>query len=123
MDMTKQTTDVVSKPWYRTMPDPMVLIFGILVATFLLTYLVPAGTFDRVVVDGKTTVVADSFHYIEAVAPVHVFDIFVAIPKGLISAAPYLFIVFIAGGLFHILQRSGALEKRNRCRGKQGRCT
>ncbi|GAM65564.1 arginine/ornithine antiporter arcD [Vibrio ishigakensis] len=110
MDMTKQTTDVVSKPWYRTMPDPMVLIFGILVATFLLTYLVPAGTFDRVVVDGKTTVVADSFHYIEAVAPVHVFDIFVAIPKGLISAAPYLFIVFIAGGLFHILQRSGALE-------------
>lgn len=33
-----------------------------------------------------------------------------AIPEGLISASQYLFIVFIAGGLFHILQKTGALE-------------
>ncbi|WP_371860124.1 YfcC family protein [Vibrio superstes] len=108
--MTKENTQANHQPWYRTMPDPMVLIFGILVATFLLTYLVPAGTFERIIIDGRTTVVPGSFHVIENAPSLHVFDIFVAIPQGLISAAPYLFIVFIAGGLFHILQRSGALE-------------
>ncbi|WP_069384911.1 YfcC family protein [Halomonas caseinilytica] len=98
------------KPWYRTVPDPMVLIFLILVATYVLTFFIPAGEFERVVRDGRTAVVPGSFHYLGDVAAIHPFDVFVAIPKGLISASQYLFIVFIAGGLFHILQKSGALE-------------
>ena len=98
------------KPWYRTVPDPMVLIFLILVATYVLTYFIPAGEFERVMRDGRTAVVPDSFQYLKDVAAIHPFDIFVAIPKGLISASQYLFIVFIAGGLFHILQKTGALE-------------
>ncbi|MCG9789187.1 AbgT family transporter [Vibrio mediterranei] len=110
MEMTNQIDTTSKRPWYKSMPDPMVLIFGILVATYLLTFIVPAGVFERAVVDGKTTVVPESFTYLQDAPSVHFFDIFVAIPKGLISAAPYLFIVFIAGGLFHILQRSGALE-------------
>ncbi|MBW5801211.1 AbgT family transporter [Halomonas elongata] len=88
----------------------MVLIFLILVATYVLTFFIPAGEFERVVRDGRTAVVPGSFHYLGDVAAIHPFDVFVAIPKGLISASQYLFIVFIAGGLFHILQKSGALE-------------
>jgi uncharacterized ion transporter superfamily protein YfcC len=99
-----------SRPWYRTVPDPMVLIFMILVATYALTFVIPAGEFEREERDGQTVVVADSFETLTDVAALHVFDIFVAIPEGLIEASQYLFIVFIAGGLFHILQRSGALE-------------
>lgn len=110
MDMTKNMETAQKRPWYKNIPDPMVLIFMILVATYLLTFIVPAGEFERVVSNGKTSVVADSFTYLQDVPSVHFFDVFVAIPKGLISAAPYLFIVFIAGGLFHILQRTGALE-------------
>lgn len=70
----------------------------------------PAGEFERVVANGRTTVIPESFTYLTDTPAVHFFDIFVSIPKGLISAAPYLFIVFIAGGLFHILQKTGALE-------------
>lgn len=110
MEMTNQINTTSKRPWYKSMPDPMVLIFGILVATYLLTFVVPSGAFERAVVDGRTTVIPESFTLLADAPSVHVFDIFVAIPKGLISAAPYLFIVFIAGGLFHILQRSGALE-------------
>lgn len=110
MDMTKKMKTAEKKAWYKSMPDPMVLIFMILVATFLLTFVVPAGEFSRVVLDGRTTVAPNSFAYLTDVPSAHFFDIFVAIPKGLISAAPYLFIVFIAGGLFHILQRTGVLE-------------
>ena len=110
MDMTEKMASEAKRPWYRNMPDPMVLIFMILVATYVLTFIVPAGEFERVVANGRTTVVPESFAYLTDTPAVHFFDIFVAIPKGLISAAPYLFIVFIAGGLFHILQKTGALE-------------
>ena len=96
--------------WYQRIPDPMVLIFLILVAAYLMTFIVPAGEFERETVGGRTTVIPDSFRYLADVANLHPFSIFVAIPEGLIEASQYLFIVFIAGGLFHILQRTGALE-------------
>lgn len=102
--------NVVKKAWYKVMPDPMVLIFMILVATFFLALVVPAGEFSREMVNGRTAVVPDSFHYLDDIPALHIFDIFVAIPKGLISASQYLFIVFIAGGLFHLIQKTGALE-------------
>ncbi len=110
MDTTKNMKSTDKEAWYSRMPDPMVLIFMILVATYLCTFIVPAGEYERTLLNGRTSVVPESFSYLTDVPAVHFFDIFVAIPKGLINAAPYLFIVFIAGGLFHILQRTGALE-------------
>ncbi|EPC01515.1 C4-dicarboxylate ABC transporter [Litchfieldella anticariensis FP35 = DSM 16096] len=98
------------KKWYQTVPDPMVLIFMILLATYVLTFVVPAGEYERVEQDGRTRVVPGSFEYLSDVGTISPFDIFVAVPRGLNEASLYLFIVFIAGGLFHILQRTGALE-------------
>lgn len=111
--MTEHNTAAAARPqkkWYQTVPDPMVLIFMILVATYLLTFIIPPGEFERTTQDGRTVVIADSFKYLNDVAAMSPFNIFVAIPEGLISASQYLFIVFIAGGLFHILQKTGALE-------------
>ncbi|MGM0823511.1 MAG: YfcC family protein [Pseudomonadota bacterium] len=111
--MTEHNTAAAARPrkkWYQTVPDPMVLIFMILVATYLLTFIIPPGEFERTTQDGRTVVIADSFRYLNDVAAMSPFNIFVAIPEGLISASQYLFIVFIAGGLFHILQKTGALE-------------
>ena len=113
MKQQQQTSDTVNTApgkWYKQVPDPMVLIFLILVAAYLMTFIVPAGEFERQVVNNRTTVIPGSFEYLSDVANLSVFKIFVAIPEGLISASQYLFIVFIAGGLFHILQRTGALE-------------
>ena len=107
---TSKAAAPVRRKWYQQVPDPMVLIFLILVAAYLMTFIVPAGEFERETVDGRTTVIPGSFEYLADVANLHIFRIFVAIPEGLISASQFLFIVFIAGGLFHILQRTGALE-------------
>ncbi|GIA53594.1 C4-dicarboxylate anaerobic carrier [Vibrio furnissii] len=104
--------------WYQRFPDPMVLIFYILLVASALTWLVPKGAYDTESVDGRQRVIAGSFHYLtESDAPAGVFsvinklfDIFVAIPQGLVQSAQYLFIVFIAGGLFNILYRTHALE-------------
>ncbi|MFC0179800.1 YfcC family protein [Thorsellia kenyensis] len=106
----QQTQENSKTVWYKKIPDPMALIFFISVLVYLMHFFIPAGMFERVVESGKTKVVPNSFRLIEDSASLHVFDIFVAIPAGLIKAGPYLFIVFIAGGLFHILQKTGALE-------------
>lgn len=90
-------------------PDPMVLIFIVLVFAAIATWIVPAGAFDTEVIDGKTRVVPGTFHAVDG-SPAGVFDIFVAIPRGMIAAARYLFIVFIAGGLFNLLGKTGALD-------------
>ncbi|SFU78275.1 YfcC family protein [Halomonas korlensis] len=110
MNTTEQALPQRKKRWYQTVPDPMVLIFMILLATYALTFVVPAGEYERVEQDGRTRVVPDSFEYLPDVSAISPFDIFVAVPRGLNEASLYLFIVFIAGGLFHILQRTGALE-------------
>ena len=110
MSTHQQALSQRKKKWYRTVPDPMVLIFMILLATYALTFVVPAGEYQRVEEDGRTQVVSGSFEYLNDVSPISPFDIFVAVPRGLNEASLYLFIVFIAGGLFHILQRTGALE-------------
>ncbi|MBM7454980.1 putative ion transporter superfamily protein YfcC [Oceanisphaera litoralis] len=106
------------KPWYQKFPDPMVLIFYILLLASFLAWVVPKGAYEVETVDGRQRVIADSFHYLaDDTTPLSVagavnqlFNIFVAIPQGLIQSAQYLFIVFIAGGLFNILYRSHALE-------------
>ncbi|MDX5379359.1 MAG: AbgT family transporter [Halomonas sp.] len=110
MSTTEQALTQRKKKWYQTVPDPMVLIFMILLATYALTFVVPAGEYERVEQDGRTRVVPESFEYLPDVGVISPFDIFVAVPRGLNEASLYLFIVFIAGGLFHILQRTGALE-------------
>lgn len=96
--------------WFSEFPDPMVLIFLVLVGVYLLTFIIPAGEFARELVSGRNRVIPDSFQYLEGIESLSFFDLFLAIPQGMINAAQFLFIVFIAGGLFHVLKGTGALE-------------
>lgn len=105
------------KRWYQKFPHPMALIFYILLLASFLTWVVPKGAYDMESVDGRQRVIADSFHYLDAESSLsfagainQIFNIFVAIPQGLVQSGQYLFIVFVAGGLFNILYRTRALE-------------
>ena len=109
--MNDQLNEAPRTPTFiERISEPMVLIFLILIATYIVSFVVPAGEFVRETVDGKTVVKPGSFTYLNDVPAIHFFDVFIAIPKGLLKAAQYLFIVFIAGGLFHVLQKTGSLE-------------
>lgn len=115
--MTDTTETQGSGPRKWQFPDPMVMIFYILLLASLLTLIVPAGSYEREDVDGRSRVIPDSFAYTDSDGSFSIggaidflFSIFVAIPRGLIDAAPYLFIVFIAGGLFHVMTKSNAME-------------
>ncbi|HET8790222.1 MAG TPA: TIGR00366 family protein [Modicisalibacter sp.] len=95
--------------WYERIPDPMVLIFLILIFVMVLSWIIPSGTFEREEVNGRQAVVPGTFHTVEA-EPLTPLDLFFAIPEGLVAAGSIIFITFIAGGLFRVLSATGALE-------------
>ena len=93
-------------------PDALTILVACVIAAAVLSYIVPAGQYDRRhdPATGRTIVVAGSYHRVPA-SPVGVFQTFVAIPKGLTDAAPVIFLIFLAGGAFSIVDETGALRQ------------
>jgi uncharacterized ion transporter superfamily protein YfcC len=92
-------------------PHTLVLLFGMIVAAVLLTYVLPAGSYERVENEhGRMQVVPGSFSVVpdaEAVSPLAVFT---SIPRGLEAAAEIIFFIFIIGGAFAVLRGTGAID-------------
>lgn len=89
--------------------NAFVLLFFVIVISAILTYIMPAGEYDRVEKDGRTVVVPDSFHLTDA-SPVGFFDIFTSIHTGMVNSASIIFFILIIGGAFGILKTTGALD-------------
>ena len=92
-------------------PHSYIIIGSIILFMVILTYIVPAGEFDRVYdpVMEREVVDPDSFRYIEN-TPVSPFDMFKAIPKGMSAASDIIFFVFFAYGFVDLLIRTGAMD-------------
>ncbi|WP_286747304.1 TIGR00366 family protein [Roseivirga sp. UBA1976] len=90
-------------------PHPVVMLFGILVLTALMSYLIPAGVFDREIIDGRSRVIPGSYHTIDS-TPLSFLDTFLAIPGGFASAIPIIFVVLSSGIMFGMLEKSGMIE-------------
>ena len=92
-----------------TVPHPVVLLFVIIVIATLMSHFLPAGSFDRVEVDGRQRVVPGSYHHV-ASSPLGFLDMFTAIPKGFAAAISIIFIVLSSGIMFGVLEKSGMIE-------------
>lgn len=92
-----------------TIPHTYVIIGIILVVLTILTYIIPAGTYERAVdpVLNRTMVVQGSFKYIEQ-TPVSPFHMFMAVVEGLVSTADIIFFIFFAYGFVYLLIKTGA---------------
>ncbi len=91
-------------------PHPLTLLTGCILIAAALSYVLPAGRYERRddPVTGRSVVVAGTFHEVEP-DPVGFFDAIVAIPKGLADAADVVFLVFLIGGAFTVVDETGAL--------------
>ena len=89
----------------RRFPDSLVLLFSLIVAAQLVTYLLPAGEFDR---DGRQ-VVPGSYHPVDAdsLPPL---TFLTAIPEGLAAAQDIIFFVFVIGGVIGVIRATGAID-------------
>ncbi len=88
-----------------------VLLFTILIIVVILTYLVPAGKFELFedTNTGRMLADPDSFHYIEK-NPASLFDLFLAIPRGMVDSAKIIFFIFIISGAVQIVNATGAIN-------------
>jgi uncharacterized ion transporter superfamily protein YfcC len=107
----------------RRMPHAIVMMLLIIVAAIGLTYVVPSGEFQR----GKDgLVVPGSFHTIPkdygsalsltptkqkgVATPAHPVMVVSSIPAGMARSATLIFMILFIGGMFGVLQATGALE-------------
>ncbi|UED67970.1 YfcC family protein [Brevibacillus sp. HD3.3A] len=86
-----------------------VLLLGILAVCVLFTYLIPAGEYARIDVNGRSVVQADSFQY-TASSPIGFMGFLNSIHTGMVDSASIMFFVLIIGGSYGILSATGAME-------------
>lgn len=93
------------------LPHPLTLLVACVIVAAALTHVLPAGQFDRR--DDPATerkvVVAGTYHRVEA-HPVGPFATIVAIPDGIVDAAAVIAFVFLVGGAFGVVEKTGALH-------------
>jgi len=93
-------------------PHPLTLLVACILLAGALSWVLPAGEYQRREdpVTGRSVVVPGTYAAVEA-APVGPFQALVAIPRGMIAAAPVIFFVFLVGGAFAVVERTGALGR------------
>ncbi|MBI1909171.1 MAG: YfcC family protein [Deltaproteobacteria bacterium] len=91
--------------------NPFVLLCAIILLMAALSYVIPAGKYERVQEpqSKRTIVVPGSFTYTER-SPVPVADIFLSIPKGMVAAAVIIFGIFLGAGAFRVLEDIGTVN-------------
>lgn len=94
-------------------PHPMTLLLGFVLLAAVLTWILPAGEFERREdpATGRQVVVAGTFHAVER-SPVGPFEALIAIPRGMIDAADVIVLVFLVGAAFTVVDRTGVLRRR-----------
>jgi uncharacterized ion transporter superfamily protein YfcC len=97
------------RKWFERIPHPVVMLFGMVVFATLLSYILPAGLFERQLVEGRERVIPGTFSKI-ARTPVGLLDMFVAFSKGFKVASDIIWEVFASGIMFGILEKSKMLE-------------
>jgi len=101
-----------ARPSRLRLPHPLVLLSGCVFLAAAASYVVPAGEFDRQedAVTGRTVVVAGTYHEVDR-SPVNLFRAVVALPRGMAEAADIIFLVFLIGGAFTVVDETGTLRR------------
>lgn len=91
-------------------PETALLLLVIIVVVAALTYVLPAGTFERITDEatGRELVKAGTYT-VTASNPTSLTELFSAVFRGLVKASEIIAFIFVVGGAFGIVSRSGAI--------------
>jgi uncharacterized ion transporter superfamily protein YfcC len=109
-DTSKKINDT-KKKFKLKVPNAYVIIVMIILLCALLTYIVPAGVYDtyKDEATGRNLVDATSYHHVDN-TPVGIGGLLKSIPEGMNGAASMIFLVFLVGGFFQIINDTGAID-------------
>lgn len=93
------------------LPHIYVLLFSVIIVCTILTWVLPAGEFDRVMNEAtsRTVAVAGTFHTVKQ-SPVGIFQMFQSIYNGMCDAGSVTFFVFVSFASINIIIASGAFN-------------
>lgn len=98
------------KKGFRKVPHTYVILFSLVLIISILTWILPASTYDMVELEsGRKVVDPATFHYIDK-TPVGPLKFLMAFPEGMQQAAEIVFFIFILGGAFEIINKTGTME-------------
>ncbi len=88
--------------------NTLIMIFAVIILVAIATWIVPSGEYQRQITNGKTLVVPNSFSFTQG-NPQGLADILTSPYKGFVKAAEIIGFLFILGGSFSVLIRTGAI--------------
>lgn len=92
-------------------PHTLVLLFGMMVAAWAMTWLLPQGVFETTQNEaGRAIVVAGTYETVDERVRLSPLALLTAIPRAMADAAPIIFFVLIVGGAVGTLRASGAID-------------
>ncbi len=92
-------------------PHTLVLLYGMIVFAYVLTWLVPAGAYETTSNDhGRDVVIPGTYSQLEGVDPLPVWNLFLVIPRGLQEAQGIIFFIFIIGGALAVIRSTGVVD-------------
>lgn len=90
-------------------PHTYVLLISLIIITALSTWIIPSGQYDRIQKDGRELIDPLTYHRVKP-KPAGVISLFMSFPKGLLEVADIIFYIFIIGGAFGVLNRTGMIQ-------------
>ncbi len=93
------------------LPHPIVLLLGAAAVAAVLTWVIPAGQFERRQDEGtgRRVAVAGTYHHVEA-TPVGPFAAVVAVPRGFVEGAEVIAVILFVGGAWALIDRLGTMS-------------
>jgi len=92
------------------MPHTLTLLFFLMVAALVMTWIIPQGSFDSEVVNGREVVVPGTFQVAEDGEFLNPITLFTAIPRAFADAQGIIFFLFIIGGVLAVIRKTGAID-------------
>lgn len=92
-------------------PHTLALLFILMIAALILTWIVPSGQFETVQNEaGREVVVPGSFETIDDKEYLPVTSLFTAVPRAFADAQGIIFFVLIIGGSLAVIRETGAID-------------
>ena len=85
------------------------VLVAIMLIVTVASYIVPVGSYDRVMVDGQEIVDPESYHSVER-SPITPFNLLVSVTLGMQRGSAIIFFLLIIGAMFAILDGTGAIN-------------
>lgn len=92
------------------MPHTLTLLFFLMAAALALTWIVPQGSYESEVVNGREVVLPGTFQVTEEGDFLNPVTLFTAVPRAFADSQGIIFFLFIIGGVLAVIRKTGTID-------------